>query len=524
MPNYRSSVPYHSALFVLFLAAACSALGDSASTTSFGPDGNSGGGGAVPPVPPPEVELESNFLAPVATKRFVWIANPKSGRVAFVNASTLEIALADAGNGPTYLTAVPGADDTALVLNTLSKDATLLTAVAGANGQASKLEAKTFSVAAFANGWSLSTNGRWAIAWADYRKENKPAKTKGFQDVTVIDLSGKLAPKTLAVGYRPVSVSFAADASEVYAVTQDGISVISLGDAPSLSRNLLISSNPLEDPGTRDVSVTPNGAYAFVRRDNEASIGIVDLKSGIATERILPGPVTDLDLSSDGKSAVAVVRSLALVAVMQVPEIVSDPLAVKQVTVTGETVGSVSLSPQGRTALLYSNATSSSSERLTILNLPQDAAPLTYRTLRLYSPVLSVFSSFDAAHALVIHQGVLPGAFSLVPVQNTLPAKIVETLAAPTAVAFAESNDRVIIAERGAKEFGCYLGKLPDFSITRYPLASPPLAVGILSQAKRAYISQEHPDGRISFIDLETGLARTLTGFELGARISDGSK
>jgi hypothetical protein len=522
MPNYPYFLRSHNAVILLLLSA-CSAS-DSASSTSFGPNGNADA--AVPTVPPPEVEVESSFLAPVATKQFVWIANPKSGRVAYVNASTLEIALADAGNGPTFLTAVPGTDDSALVLNTLSKDATLLSATAGGSGKASKLSTKTFAVAAFANGWSLSANGRWAIAWADYRKEDKPAKTKGFQDVTVIDLSGIVAPKTLAVGYRPVSVTFAADASEAYAVTQDGISVIRLSDELNLSRNLRISASPLEDPGSRDVSVTPNGAYAFIRRDNESSIGIVDLKSGVITERNLPGPVTDLDLSPDGKNAVAVVRSLSVVAVMQIPEIVSDPLAVKQVTVTGETVGSVSLSPQGRTALLYSNATSASvsSERLTILNLPEDAAPLTYRTLRLYAPVLSVFSSFDAAHALVIHQSISPGAFSLVPVQNTLPAKIVETVAAPTAVAFAASNDRVIVAERGVKDFGCYLGKLPDFSITRYPLASPPLAVGILSQAKRAYISQEHPDGRISFIDLESGLARTLTGFELGARISDGSK
>ena len=41
--------------------------------------------------------------------------------------------------------------------------------------------------------------------------------------------------------------------------------------------------------------------------------------------------------------------------------------------------------------------------------------------------------------------------------------------------------------------------------------------------ARRAWIAQEHPEGRITFIDLDSGQARTITGFELGARVVDGS-
>jgi hypothetical protein len=146
--------------------------------------------------------------------------------------------------------------------------------------------------------------------------------------------------------------------------------------------------------------------------------------------------------------------------------------------------------------------------------------------VRLYSPVLAVFSAPDAAHAVVLHDKTAgsPGAFSIVPIANALPAKIVATLAQPTAVAV--TNDRAIVAERddGRKVFGAYLARMPQLMVERYPLASPPIAVGVVAGANRAFIAQRHPDGRLTFIDLETGVARTLTGFELSSRVVDGSK
>ncbi len=65
---------------------------------------------------------------------------------------------------------------------------------------------------------------------------------------------------------------------------------------------------------------------------------------------------------------------------------------------------------------------------------------------------------------------------------------------------------------------------MPSLSVTRYPLASPPIAAGIVGGARRAYVAQQHPEGRITFIDLDGGTARTLTGFELSARVVTGSK
>src|SRR5687768_4794467 len=50
---------------------------------------------------PPEEELESSFTAPVATGHFVWVANPASGRVAYIDARSLEVRVVEAGHEPT---------------------------------------------------------------------------------------------------------------------------------------------------------------------------------------------------------------------------------------------------------------------------------------------------------------------------------------------------------------------------------------------------------------------------------------
>lgn len=510
-----------SALGVATLAA-CGSSADASFAGAFGAgaDGGASPGNGSPPdstQPPPEKEVESDYEAPVATGNYVWITNPKSGRVAFVDAVTLQVRTIEAGNGPTYLAGVPGAqDDTTLVLNVLSQDATLLHATK------SDITSRTFATAKQANSMAFSPDGHWAIAWADYRKVDKAPKTEGFQDLAVIDLTtGKST--ILAVGYRPVVVGFSTGAPRAYAVTQDGVAIVDLAAGPLVKNNVPMSDNPNEDPGSRDVSVTPDGNIALIRRDNSADITAIALDTGNRTTITLPGPVTDLDLNDKGDRAIGVVRSTSQAAVLPLPQILQTPAVFDTVTVSGETIGSVALAPGGVKALLYTNAVPV--EHVTILDLSKKPEP--FRTVRLYSPVLAVFSAPDAQHAVVLHDQTegTPGAFSLVPIGDTpLPAKIVATLAPPTAVAVTDT--RAIVAERDdkTKVFGAYLGRMPELQVDHYTLASPPIASGVVPSANRAFVAQQHPEGRLTFFDLDTGVARTLTGFELSSRVVDGSK
>lgn len=508
------------------LLCGCGAdLGDaSLSGSSYSPDAGAsksdpegaGGASASDGGLPPEKEIESDYEAPVATGNVVWIANPKSGRVALVDAQTLAVKTVEAGNAPTYLASVPNQPvDTTLVLNVLSADATLL------KSTPTGIQTATFKTALQANATAFSSDGRFAIVWADARKTPSAPKTQGFQDLTILDLSTGTST-ILAVGYRPVAVGFAAAASggtpvQAYAVTQDGIALIDLGAAPVVTKNVAISESPTEDPGTRDVFVTKAGDRAFIRRDGSSKITVVTLATDARAEIELTGPVTDLDLADTGDRAVAVVRDTAKVSVLSI----ADPGNPKDFEVAGETIGSVAIAPGGGKALLYTNATAS--ERFTILDLGQSQL----RTVRLYSPVLGIFSTPDAQHAIVLHdqtETATEGAFSVVPIGQNLPAKIVATQAKPTAVA--TLDDRAVIAERddARKIYGAHLVRMPQLMSERYALASPPIAVGTVPSARRAFIAQQHPEGRLTFIDLESGVARTLTGFELSSRVVDGSR
>src|SRR6476469_472169 len=58
-----------------------------------------------PQPPTPEVEPETSYRAPVVTGKYVWSANPSSGRVAIIDAESYEIRAVDAGRKPTFVAA-----------------------------------------------------------------------------------------------------------------------------------------------------------------------------------------------------------------------------------------------------------------------------------------------------------------------------------------------------------------------------------------------------------------------------------
>lgn len=524
---------------------ACSAdmSGDAA---GFSPEGDNGGAGGAAGAGyggytavdaaaelPPEKEVESSYEYPAATGRYVWVANPLSGRIAFIDGTTLEVRTTQAGNGPTWLAAVPDSTiDTAIVINVLSQNATLLRADASGN-----IDTKQLGVAQGNDAWAIESKGKWAIAWSDYRKAKTPPVTDGFQDVAVLKLTaGEESSTRLTVGYRPVAISFSADATRAYAITQDGVSVIDLAaeGGPTSVKLVALSDDPLEDPGSRDVSVTPDGAYALVRRDGSAKVTVVSLEDGLRTEVALPAPVTDLDLSPDGTQAIAVVRDTSQAAVLPLPAIASNPEQFKTIGVANAVVGSVSMAAAANVALLYSNA----SQQQRIARLDFGLPNPTVTTLKLHAPVLGVFLGQDGKSAIILHAQILgdadagtpgssfPGAFSVLVMDPELPAKLQTTKAWPMAVTISASGSHAVVAERddAGKVYGSYLIRMATQQVDRYPLGSPPISVGVLGASNRAFVAQKHPDGRVTFLDLDTGQARTLTGFELGARVVDGSQ
>jgi hypothetical protein len=558
--------------------AACS-MEASSDMPSLGPGSGASGGsggsgtggtGAVGGGPlPPEVENEDTYSAPVVSGRWIWTANPLSGRVALIDAVTLTVSTTEAGLLPTYLASLPSNGDdeaAAVVLNVGSSDATVLRATSG----------------------EISPGGRWALVWSDASLIENEDPTEGLQDITVIDL-GADPPvgRRLTVGYRPSRVTMADDDRHAYVVAEPGVSVIDLPEdgRPNVIRDVAVSADPSEAASARDVTVTKDGELALVRRANSAHVEVVSLTGGDTTRITLPGVVTDLDLSPDGSLAFAVVRggqvippaggagaagtgglgqggeasgeagaagagdlggaagesavpitggsagmggsggaspgvSDSYVAILPIPGVITRPEDVRTVRIP-RVVGSVVVAADGDVALLYTNATDD--PRVTILHYEDGDA---LRTVDLQAPVKSLLAAPDGAHAVALLGAAAgsrrPGGFGLIPVAERLPPKIVGTDAPPQAVAIGPNDALITISgprEGGGTLNAVYRATLPALATDLIPLGSKPLSTALVPEAGKGFVAQSHPEGRITFVSLETGAPRTVTGFELAAGV-----
>ncbi|HVZ30944.1 MAG TPA: hypothetical protein VG963_00875, partial [Polyangiaceae bacterium] len=511
-------------------------------------------GTAPAPASVPEKEQEATFRAPIVTGKYVWSANPDSGRVAVIDAETYEIHAIEAGKGPTYVAAVSadGNQPRAIVINTGGDDAALIEL--GAQGTLSVVSVPLHQGA---DSWSVSHDGRIAIAWTDASKAKNPDPTDGFQDVTVVALpdGGAPVPTRLTVGYRPSAIAFNAAGNRAFAITQDGISVLDLDPgAVQLGPLLPLPSASRTSP---DVSITPDGSHALARIEGSSSLYDVDLTSGSMTSFDLGGPISDLDLSDDGSRAVAVVQhpaqtpqsppdagpvadagdagtgsdagsgaladagsSAASVSSSEaifipIPAGLSDPSQRRSLTSSDPTFGSVVLSADGQHAVLFTTARPTSEVSLV-------GPDLTPQNVDLIAPVRAVFMTADGGHAIALQDpprgSVKRGAFSVLTLDSLRAPKLVASDAPTVAVALSPANAEralVTVSDPASNSFGAYLVRTPNLQVDFQSLSSEPLASGTVPDAEKAFVAQVHPEGRISFIALEDGQSREITGFEL---------
>ena len=499
-------------------AGTASAAGGSGNVGIGGASSTAGSGGMA--VVPPETEIEASFLAPVVTGKYVFSANPQSGRVAVIDADSYAVRLFNAGFGPKYLAAIPGGKG-AIVINELSHDATLFRLA----GDDVSIDGQALPVHDGANAWAVSEDGRFAIAWTQTPNDAKPDPTSGSQTITVLGLdSGK--SQRLTVGFRPTQVVIDDASEHAFVVNSDGVSVVELGDAPTVSFLARVSEDPLEEAAARDVSIPRDGKFALVRLDGSSQLRVVDLarEDGLSLFE-MGAPVSDLDLSNDGKLALATLPGVAQVALMPVPP-TGDAASFERIAIPGEVTSSVSLSDGSELALLYQNAKEANNSHLTILDLRPDMNRA-LRTLDVKGPVSAAFAAPGAGAAIVFQRPIAgsskAGLFSGVPTLQKRSPKIVGTDAAPSALAFDGSGAfaLVTVGSEKTKTQGVYRVRLDTMQEDYLQLASPPSpgATGIVEEVGRGFVAQQHPEGRITFIDLETARAHTITGFELAARI-----
>jgi hypothetical protein len=141
-----------------------------------------------------------------------------------------------------------------------------------------------------------------------------------------------------------------------------------------------------------------------------------------------------------------------------------------------------------------------------------------------------VLPSPDGLHAVALlgqaNGSQKPGGFALIPLTTKLPPKVVGTDAPPLSVAIGSQQALVTVdgndPVKNVPVHAVYLAELPAFGTTKVTLASPVLSAGLIPEVNLGFIAQSHPEGRITFIDLDNAQPRTLTGFELSARVVQG--
>jgi hypothetical protein len=196
-----------------------------------------------------------------------------------------------------------------------------------------------------------------------------------------------------------------------------------------------------------------------------------------------------------------------------------------RIQIPGEVFGSVSVARDASVMALFTNAVDS--DHITILNPADD----TYRTVSVKSPVLAVVLSDDAQEAISLQgpavSGVAAsnkkGAFSLIPLKVDRAPKIVATDAPPVSLAILpgspSSSALVTVSDPTTAQFATYSVGFPALTADAIRLASEPLATGIVVATDLGFVAQKHPEGRLTLINLQTGAPRTLTGFELAAKV-----
>src|SRR6185436_10518689 len=279
-------------------------------TGGSGGSANMGAGGGMAP-PPPEMEERRTFETPQAGARYVYVANPRRDSVAVIDSTNLAIRSVEAGDTPTYLQTLPG-KDVALAINVGSRDVTILRTEAGATRTSS------VPVVPGVNALAVAPDGKHVVAWYDSPARTGGAPPGSFQDVSVITLGDKDQSIGLTVGFRPSDVTFIADGSAAFVVTEDGVSVIRFADLRGPAVAPLVPVGDVADTA-QDVSVTPDGRFALSRKEGSSAIRLVDLATRATTTVDLQSPVTDLDLSPGGDFALAVLREAGTVVRLELP-------------------------------------------------------------------------------------------------------------------------------------------------------------------------------------------------------------
>jgi len=472
---------------------------------------------------PPEIEEKADYKVPQGSGRYVFIADEAHDAVVVVDSETLNIEVVDVGSRPTHLVPL-GDNNAAMVLNLDSDEVTLLRV--NASG---KTETLDLDIRPDTNALAASDDGRYVIAFHDPQFTAESGAPNTDQEITVIETEkSREKAHHMTVGMHPWKVVYNSTGNKAYVITEEGINIIDLEDIENIGIPPIVSpfgGNPV-DPGEVDIEITPDGSLAVIRQDMSGTITTAALDdSGDIREYALGTVPTDLDIANDGSFGLLVLRSLGQIAFFDLPlpdDPEEDPF--EMVDLEGVVAGVATITPDGKNVLLHTTTAGTSEDQQRLSLLSYNGKKWNIKSVLLERKIRAVASGVDSQTSVVIHQkttssvNTQPYSYSLVkiPVMQVkfqqIPVEPGQLLLTP------EGNHGFLLLEPVRMTEIIYLD---DFIVDRLQLGSAPTAAGYTSMTQRVFIAQDHPAGRMTFIELPDMSIKTVTGYALNDEITE---
>lgn len=524
------------------LLAACSASDEAATIREF-PNGEdtSGGGGASDTDGRDEAGDPTVLVLsqPAVTRDFVVVANRDQGALTKIQSSGAlsKVSTVEIGGRPTEVFAV---GDSNRVVAFGRGEGSFAVVDLGLSGTADAV--RRLPVLDNCNQITVSPDGLRAVLWYD-NASARPGEAMGpLSEVALIDLSPTGAePVTVGVGVNVRQVNFAADGSRAVVVTDDGASLLEIADITS---NRSIPPIPLSDDGIagqlgadRDVFVTEAADFAVVRRAGVDGLGIVDLATGavrtVATGELLTdiellGPSRELALLSPSRGAVGFV-DLETAGGAGSGSGDGSGDGVSWVDLPAGTAGFLVPSADG--ARVFATGGDVGENLLASVTVSNHEVA----SFNLRKNTRSILNTSNGRYLLVVHghaagrpvagepEEALVAKSSAVSVvdleQGT--SKLVLLPADPGAVALNRDESQVLflVADESLGARSARWIAFDSFAVQSVDFTRQPTDVGALPGSDWMFVTQSHPQGRISFLNLSTGAMREVTGFSLNAFI-----
>jgi hypothetical protein len=522
------------------LLAACSSSADLATIGEFpsedtGTGGGNGSGGGRDETGDPTVLVLSQ---PAVTRDFVVVANRDQGALTKIQSSgsLSKVTSVEIGGRPTEVFAV---GDTNRIVAFGRGEGSFAVVDLGVAGEADRV--RRLPVLDNCNQITVSPDGLRAVLWYDNAAARAGEAMGPLSEVALLDLSADgAAPVTIGVGVNVRQVSFAADGSRAVVVSDDGASVLDIADITS---NRSIPPIPLSDDGVagqlgadRDVFVTEAADFAVVRRAGIDGLGIVNLETGavrtVATGELLTdiellGPSRELALLSPSRGAVGFVGLEAAGLGSGSGEGSGD--GVDWVALPVGTAGFLVPSADG--ARVFATGGDVGDNLLASISVDTHAVA----SFNLRKNTRSILNSSNGRYLLVVH-GHAAGrpvagepeeelvakssAVSVVDLEQGT-AKLVLLPADPGAVALNRDESQVlfVVSDEPAGVRSARWIAFDSFAVQSVDFTRQPTDLGALPGSDWMFVTQSHPQGRISFLNLSTGAMREVTGFSLNAFI-----